>query len=317
MVLEEQILRFYLKIFSFFFILISLYSFYIIFVKEISLKQDFVNIKKNQKYQQIINNNFDDTNINLLLYKIILRLNLLRDIKIHYGKFEIKKNSNFFELINIITNPSNYSEKLTIVEGWSKRELNTLLKKYFNDFDEINYEEAIADTYFIDINLKFNDFKKQLNSNFLKIKNRFKNDKLLEFFSFNEILIIASLLEKEGLDIIDKKNIYSVIINRLNKKMKLQIDATVIYSITNDERDLDRSLTYEDLKIQHDYNTYYIYGLPPKPISYVGLKTIELIFENYKTDYLFYFYNNYEGRHVFSKDYKNHLLKLNEYRSKK
>ena len=129
-------------------------------------------------------------------------------------------------------------------------------------------------------------------------------------------MIIGSLLEKEGLDYNDKKKIYSVIMNRLNKKMKLQIDATVIYSLTNGYGNLNRKLTYNDLKIEHDFNTYYTYGLPPEPISYVGYKTIELIFENYKTDYLFYFYNSFENKHVFSISYKNHLTKLNEYRSK-
>lgn len=105
--------------------------------------------------------------------------------------------------------------------------------------------------------------------------------------------------------------------NRLNNKIKLQIDATVIFSLTSDNNDLDRKLTYEDLQINHPYNTYYIYGLPPGPISYVGYKTIELIFEDYKTDYLFYFYNSFENKHIFSLNYKDHLEKLNEYRSKK
>ena len=73
----------------------------------------------------------------------------------------------------------------------------------------------------------------------------------------------------------------------------------------------------DDLKIEDPYNTYKIFGLPPAPISYVGHKTIELIFEDYKTDYLFYFYNSFENHHIFSLNYKDHLKKLNEYRSKK
>ena len=113
-----------------------------------------------------------------------------------------------------------------------------------------------------------------------------------------------------------KKKIYSVIINRLNKKMKLQIDATVIYAITEGYEKFYKKLTYKDLKIEHEYNTYFRKGLPPGPISYVGNKTIELIFEDYKTDYLFYFFNSKKEKHIFSKNYKNHLIKLNEYRSK-
>ena len=130
-------------------------------------------------------------------------------------------------------------------------------------------------------------------------------------------MTIGSLIEKEGLDINDKRKISSVILNRLNKNMKLQIDASVIFAVTNGKYDLKRKLLLSDLKINHPYNTYLHYGLPPKPISYVGKKTLDIIFDNYKTDFLFYFFNNSLNRHIFSKNYNEHLKKLNEYRNKK
>ena len=99
--------------------------------------------------------------------------------------------------------------------------------------------------------------------------------------------------------------------------MRLQIDATVIYSITKGKYDFQRNLTYKDLKIKDPYNTYVFHGLPPEPISYVGRKTIELIFENYKTNYLFYFYDDFKKKHIFSKNYNKHIQKLNDYRQKK
>ena len=105
--------------------------------------------------------------------------------------------------------------------------------------------------------------------------------------------------------------------NRLKINMKLQIDATVIFALTGGKSDLKKKLTYADLKVDSPYNTYMNYGLPPEPISYVGHKTIEIIFENYRTDYLFYFYNSFEEKHIFSLNYEDHLKKLNEYRSKK
>ena len=110
--------------------------------------------------------------------------------------------------------------------------------------------------------------------------------------------------------------ISSVIFNRLNKNMKLQIDATVIYSITEGKYNLNRKLLLKDLKINHPFNTYIYYGLPPKPISYVGRETLDIIFENYKTDFLFYFFNNSLNRHIFSKSFEEHKKKLNEYREK-
>ena len=99
--------------------------------------------------------------------------------------------------------------------------------------------------------------------------------------------------------------------------MKLQIDATVVYSITEGKYKIERRLNYEDLKIDNPFNTYKIMGLPPKPISYVGRKTIELIMENYKTNYLFYFYDESKKKHIFSKNYKEHSKKLDDYRQNK
>ena len=253
----------------------------------------------------------------MYFFKATLRFLLLIDIQTHYGRFKVNSNLNFYKLIKIITSPSNYYEKITIVEGWQKKQLNNILKSNFEQFNELEYSEIIANTYLFSKNSSFIELRKKLKKKFEEIKVKYKNHKLLRKFTFKEILIIGSLLEKEGLDYVDKKKIYSVIINRLNKKMKLQIDATVIYAITEGYKELDRKLTYNDLKIDHNFNTYTRYGLPPEPISYVGYKTIELIFENYKTDYLFYFYNLLEGKHIFSKNYKDHLIKLNEYRSKK
>ena len=113
------------------------------------------------------------------------------------------------------------------------------------------------------------------------------------------------------------KKIYSVINNRLTINMKLQIDATVLYAVTNGKYNLNRNLNYSDLKIDHPYNTYKIYGLPPKPISYVGTKTLDLIFENYKSEFLFYFFDNTLKEHIFSKNFNEHKKKLNEFRNKK
>ena len=105
-------------------------------------------------------------------------------------------------------------------------------------------------------------------------------------------MIIGSLLEKEGLDELDMKKIASVIFNRLNKKMKLQIDATVLFAITNGDYGLQRKLLLDDLKVNHPFNTYHIKGLPPLPISYVGRKTLDIIFEALKLNFCFIFLIN-------------------------
>ena len=99
--------------------------------------------------------------------------------------------------------------------------------------------------------------------------------------------------------------------------MKLQIDASVLFAITNGSYNLNRKLYLKDSKIDHPYNTYLHKGLPPKPISYVGKKTLDIIFEDYKTEYLFYFFDYSLNMHIFSKNYDEHKRKLNDYRNKK
>ena len=80
---------------------------------------------------------------------------------------------------------------------------------------------------------------------------------------------------------------------------------------------IDLKLLFKDLKFDHPYNTYKYKGLPPKPITYVATETLDIILENYETDFLFYFYNNSLNKHIFSKNFKEHRKKLNEYRKNK
>ena len=91
----------------------------------------------------------------------------------------------------------------------------------------------------------------------------------------------------------------------------------MIYAITKGQYFLQRKLNYNDLKLKDPFNTYVINGLPPEPISYVGRKTIELIMENYKTNYLFYFYDEFKKKNEFYENYKKNSRKLNDYRKKK
>ncbi len=317
--MEELILRYYLKVFSLslivLLIIFFLYSYHII-NKKIIFSKNLLIIEKGDKIENVLSRNSKNlTRNNIYIIKLYYQINnyFLKNF-IHYGDFYIKKNISSIDLLNIITKPSNFLYKITIVEGWSKRKLSLELLKYFDDIEEIPYEDVIADTYYIDKNKNFNFFLKKLK----KIKSDyFKNNinnEINKSFLNNEIMIIGSLLEKEGLDIIDKRKISSVIMNRLKKKMRLQIDATVIFAITNGQFDLKRKLKLSDLKIKNPYNTYVYDGLPPKPISYVGKNTLDIIFENYQTDFLFYFFNNSLNRHIFSITYSEHLNKLNEYR---
>ena len=320
--LEEQILRYYLKAFSFisFIIFIILFSFYIFYLlnNNIVIKKNPITINKGDSIEKVLKNNIlNITNSEITLVKIYLKITNFINKKIfHYGDFNIENASSLIEFLNIISKPSNVLLKITIVEGWSQNQLDLELSKYFTSFETIPYQNIIADTYYIQKNIEFDTFLNQLNNFKTNYFKKYRNNELNDKFNINELMIIGSLLEKEGLNEEDKKEISSVIINRLEKKMKLQIDATVLFAITNGKYDLNRKLLRSDLKINHPFNTYLYNGLPPEPISYVGKKTLDILFENNKNDFLFYFFNYSLNKHIFSKSFKEHKEKLYEYRKK-
>ncbi len=319
--MEEQILLYYLKVFSIiaFLLLTSIFVFAIYQVnKKHSLNNNILTITKGENFSSIINNINDFNFIEDITFKIYYRLNIfLTSNNIHYGDFYLGNKVSIYELLIIISKPSNVLNKITIIEGWSKKQLNNELSKYFLNYKTIEYEDILANTYYFEKNKDFNHFyekiKKYKKDYFDKL---YKSD-FYKKYDNDDIIIIGSLIEKEGLDYNDKKLISSVIKNRLKNNMKLQIDATVLFAITQGNYNLNRNLSYNDLKIDNIFNTYKYNGLPPKPISYVGSKTIDIIMENYNSEYLFYFYNRLLKKHVFSKNYKEHKQKLNEYRNKK
>ena len=121
----------------------------------------------------------------------------------------------------------------------------------------------------------------------------------------DELLILASIIEKETGLHSERAKVASVFINRLNKKMLLQTDPTVISAITLGKQDLGRSLKRKDLQIDSPYNTYKYAGLPPKPICNAGIEAIKAAANPLTTPY-FYFVADGDGGHNFSKTLSEH-----------
>lgn len=120
--------------------------------------------------------------------------------------------------------------------------------------------------------------------------------------SMDEIIIIASLIEKEAGADSERSTIASVIYNRLAQGMPLQIDATVLYATGKNEIDADAG----DLEIDSPYNTYKVSGLPAGPISNPGLASIKAALYPEKTGYLFYALDTATQTHRFFKTYNEH-----------
>ena len=119
-----------------------------------------------------------------------------------------------------------------------------------------------------------------------------------------DVVIIASMIEKESQSDGERRKVAAVIWNRLRQDMLLQIDATVQYALGKTKP----VLTFDDLKIDSPYNTYKHAGLPPTPISNPGLAALKAAADPDDVPYLYYVArNDGSGRHYFSSDYDQFL----------
>jgi len=127
--------------------------------------------------------------------------------------------------------------------------------------------------------------------------------------SVPELVTLASLIEREARVARERPLIAGVIMNRLAKGMRLQVDATVQYALGEHKS----RLLYKDLKVNSPYNTYLHAGLPPGPICNPGLDCLMAALRPAKTDALFYVAKA-DGTHVFSKTYQEHLQAIRKVR---
>ena len=120
-----------------------------------------------------------------------------------------------------------------------------------------------------------------------------------------ELLILASIIEKETAVSSERRQVSSVFINRLNRGMRLQTDPTVIYGITEGKRVLGRGLRRSELRKATRWNTYVIQGLPITPIANPGAASLEAAAHPDATDFVFFVADG-SGGHAFAATLEEH-----------
>jgi UPF0755 protein len=134
--------------------------------------------------------------------------------------------------------------------------------------------------------------------------------------TIKEVLILASLVEKETARVSEKPLIAAVFLNRLKKGMRLECDPTVIYGVKLDDPNFNTRLKTKHLRKETPYNTYRIFGLPKGPICNPGLGSIQAVLNPAETDYL-YFVSKNNGAHQFSETLLEHNQAVYTYQKKK
>jgi len=172
------------------------------------------------------------------------------------------------------------------------------------------------DTYLIPRDATASAIVEMLLENFnKKITNAMREDAKKTGLSFEQTIILASLVEREGNSDADRPVIAGVLLNRMKLDMPLQVDATLQYALGYQPFEKSwwkKELTDEDKKIASLYNTYIHPGLPPGPIANPGLASIKAAIYPTATDYLYYIHDRTAAVH-FSRTVDEHNANIEKY----
>ena len=247
-------------------------------------------------------------------------------VNIKAGEYLVSKDENIFKFIKKISEGSVYYRQIRLKEGSTFSEISDLFSNnqyitidhHFNNVEEI---KSILDLDVISLEGQFHPdtYNYIKGDSYIDILNRsnLKHQEILEelwnsrslnlpYKNSYEALILASLIEKEG---IEKRQIAGVFVRRLQLGMKLQSDPTIIYALG---KDFDGDIKRSDITMKHPYNTYHIKGLPPGPIGLVSKSSIEAAI-NPEEGTSLYFVAKGDGTHYFSDTLEEHNRAVRKY----
>jgi UPF0755 protein len=206
--------------------------------------------------------------------------------------------------------------KVTIPEGSNSKDIAWLVLKNIPKFDAPAFQAQaeehegylFPDTYFFYENVTPEEVISALKENFEKKMATIQPEIASSSIPLKELIIMASIVEREGISEEDRKIIAGILWKRLKAGMPLQVDATLHYLL----RKSSAELTLDDLKIKSPYNTYTNAGLPPGPISNPGLEAIKDTLNSVKTPY-WYYLTGKDGKMYYAADLPGHVINKNKY----
>jgi len=249
--------------------------------------------------------------------------------RIQAGEYHIPSGITPPELLQLIVDGRVTQHAITLIEGWSFREMmatierNELLHHTLNEADQKGIMAAIGhpeqhpegrffpDTYHITRGTSDIDLLKRA---YRRMEQRLDaawhtRDKGLPLRSRYEALILASIVEKETGVAEERPEIAGVFVRRLQKRMRLQTDPTVIYGIGES---FDGNIRSRDLRTDTPYNTYTRHGLPPTPIAMPSGAAIDAVMHPANGKSL-YFVARGDGSHYFSATLEEHNRAVRKY----
>ena len=295
------------------FIFISVQGFY--FSKNPQGQEEFFLVKKGDSVFQI-GQNLEQRGF--IKNKYLFNLYVLasgKQSKLQAGEYVLSSSMSISKISQKLISGNIAKEIITIPEGWNLRDIAW----YFENKGMFQAEELyemtelegylFPDTYEISRGASLEEIVKKMTDNFnKKLTPELREDIQKQEKTVSEIVIIASLLEKEIQTLEDKKMVAGVLLNRLQVGMPLQVDATITY-ITKKQT---TNISKEDTQIDSPYNTYKYTGLPLGPICNPGMESIKAAIYPQPNSY-WYYLSTPEGETIFSKTLEEHNIAKAKY----
>lgn len=216
--------------------------------------------------------------------------------KIQAGNYRLNRSMNVIEIANEFTHGKT-DEWVTIIEGWRVEEIAAELaqslgipESEFLKFTQEGY--MFPDTYLVPKDATSKEVIDMILENFRnKATNEIIEKGKTQGLNLNEVITLASIIEREVKDDSDRVIVAGILLKRLRNNWPLQTDATIQYVLGYQPEEKTwwkKNLTLDDLAIESPYNTYKYVGLPPGPISSPGLSTIKAVTQPQQTSYWYY-----------------------------
>lgn len=226
--------------------------------------------------------------------------------KIKPGAYKISKSENVWQIVSILSKEP-YMKWVTIPEGLRKEEIADLLSQtldwsekekddWINTYTALDSDHIegvyFPDTYLIPVEEAPLDVAKRLRAKFEEKFASVAKEAATQNIKWTTVVKIASIIQREAAGKNDMPLIAGIIWNRLDAKMKLDMDSTLQYARGDAGKGFWAPISVADKKTDSPYNTYLYAGLPPHPIANPGLSAIEAVLHPEKTDCLYYLHDN-------------------------
>lgn len=274
--------------------------------------ESLITITNNLEKESLIRNR-------LFFYLLVKRLGIEK--KIQAGDFRLSPAMTAQEVATNLTHGT-LDVWVTIIEGLRKEEIADILSDRINIPEIELIQKAkegylFPDTYLIPkdadaegvITILSNNFDKR----YIQAEEEVSKKNNL---TGAQIVILASIVEKEAKFDSDRKVVADILLRRMNEGHKLQADATVQYALGYQAREKTwwkKTLSFDDLTVDSLFNTYAVFGLPPQPICNPGVSSLKAALgANGETPYLFYMHDK-AGKIHYGKNSEEHQRNIDRY----